>query len=222
MVRKAPPKKRSYNSELRATAAEETRRTVLAAARRLLVEKGYGAMRMERIATDAGVAVDTVYAAVGTKPMLVRLLIETAISGSDVAIPAEEREYVQRIRAASSAKVKLETYARALRLIHSRLAPLVRALRDAAAEHADLATLWREISDRRRRNMLLFADDLLATGEVRAGITREDLTDTLWVMAAPEVFLLLTQDRGWSAEQFCTWLATNWCRMVLRERDRRS
>lgn len=217
MTRKVPPKKRAYRSELRAAGADETRRAILDAARTLLVEKGYGAMRMERIARDAGVALDTVYASVGSKPLLVRLLVETAISGGDAAVPAEEREYVKRIRAAPSAKLKLGMYAEALRSIHTRLAPLVRALRDAAAEHPDLAALWREISDRRHRNMLLFADDLLATGGLRADVAREEVADTLWTIGAPELFLLLTQERGWSGERFSAWLATRWYRLLLRE-----
>jgi hypothetical protein len=37
----------------------------------------------------AGIAVDTVYATVGKKPALFRLLVEMAISGSGKAVPAE-------------------------------------------------------------------------------------------------------------------------------------
>jgi hypothetical protein len=37
----------------------------------------------------------TVYAAVGKKPALFRLLIEVAISGSDQVLPAEEPDYVR-------------------------------------------------------------------------------------------------------------------------------
>lgn len=215
MTRKAPRKKRAYRSEMRTAGADETRSAILAAARELLVGEGYGAMRMERIARDAGVALDTVYAAVGTKPTLIRLLIETAISGGEAAVPAEEREYVKRIRAASSAKVKLGMYAEALGLIHARLAPLVRALRDASGEHPDLAALWREISERRHRNMARLADELLATGDLRADLPRDELVDTLWTMGAPELFLLLTEERGWSAKRFSEWLATSWHRLLL-------
>lgn len=216
MVRKIPRKKRAYRSETRKAAADETRRAILSAAGKLLVEQGYAAMRMERIAREAGVALDTVYAAVGSKPTLIRLLVETAISGGDAAIPAEEREYVKRIRAASSAKVKLGLYADALRNIHFRLAPLVRVLRHAAGEHPDLAALWREISERRHRNMRLFADELLATGELRADLARDELTDTIWTMGSPELFLLVTGERGWSGERFSAWLATSWWRLFLR------
>lgn len=217
MVRKIPREKRGYRSEMRQAAAAETRRAILDAARKLLVEQGYAAMRMERIARTAGVALDTVYAAVGSKPTLIRLLVETAISGGDAAIPAEERDYVKQIRAASSAKTKLGLYAEALRSIHLRLAPLVRVLRDAAGEHPDLAALWRKISERRHRNMRLFADELLATGELREDLARDDLSDTIWTMGSPELFLLVTEERGWSGERFSTWLATSWCRLFLRE-----
>lgn len=217
MTGKPGTKKRAYRSEVRSAGADETRRAILAAARKILVGKGYGALRMERIAKDAGVALDTVYAAVGTKPKLVRLLVETAISGADVAIPAEERDYVQRIRAEPAAPAKLELYAHALALIHPRVAPLVHALKLGAVEHPRLGALWREIAERRHRNMHLFADDLLATGAVRVGLGRDDVADQLWTLGAPETFLLVTRERGWSAERFETWLATSWKRLLLAE-----
>jgi hypothetical protein len=36
-------------------------------------------------------------------------------------------------------------------------------------------------------------------------------------MGSPELFLLLTQERGWSGERFSAWLATSWYRLLLRE-----
>ena len=41
---------------------------------------------MPAIAQSAGITLDTVYASVGKKPALFALLVETAISGTDVAI----------------------------------------------------------------------------------------------------------------------------------------
>lgn len=221
MKRKASRSKRSYKSELRAAGADETRRAILDAARRLIVEQGYTALRMERIAADAGVALDTVYAAVGKKAALVRLLIETAISGTDAEVPPDERDYVRRIQASRSADEKLHTYARALALIQPRLAPLVAALQTAGGEHPELAELWREISQRRHRNMLRFADDLLATNELRSDSTREAIADALWTIGAPQLFLLLTAERGWSSQQYSEWIATAWRRMLLKPVARR-
>jgi len=76
-------------------------------ARELFAERGYSATPMAAIADRAGVALDTVYASVGRKPELARLLIETAISGTDEAVPAEQRDYVQAIQAAPDAGAKI-------------------------------------------------------------------------------------------------------------------
>ncbi len=50
------------------------------------------------IARRAGVAPDTVYASVGTKPALFELLIESALSGRDEAVPGARRDYVEAMR----------------------------------------------------------------------------------------------------------------------------
>ena len=99
--------KRSYDATRRAEAAARTRQSILEAARTLFAENGYSATSMAAIAQAAGVALDTVYASAGRKPALVRLLVETAISGTDQAVPAEQRDYVVAIRAAPHAVEKI-------------------------------------------------------------------------------------------------------------------
>jgi hypothetical protein len=69
------------------------------------------------------IALDTVYATVGKKPTLFRLLVEAVISGHNEAVPAEERDYVHAIRAEPDAARKLQIYAAAARSIQPRLAP---------------------------------------------------------------------------------------------------
>ncbi|MFI6321291.1 TetR/AcrR family transcriptional regulator [Nonomuraea sp. NPDC050556] len=208
---------RSYKSPLREEQARRTRATVLQAAREVFAERGYAATTVPEIARRAGVAVDTVYAAVGKKPVLFRLLIETAISGTDDVVEAERRDYVVRIRQAGSAREKLAIYASAIRTILERFAPLFVVLRDAAGQDAELDALWREISERRAANMLLFAQDVAATGELRAGVTVEELADVVWSTAAPDFYVLLVTERGWSAERFERWLADSWTRLFVGE-----
>ena len=103
--------KRRYNSTQRAAQAAATRRAVLDAAREVFVRRGYIGSTVAEIAATAGVAVDTLYATVGSKPVLLRELVETAISGTDTAVPAEDRDYVKAIHKATSAEEKLEIYA---------------------------------------------------------------------------------------------------------------
>src|SRR5690242_15630402 len=98
--------KRKYDSPSRAEAAKRTRQAILDSARKLFVEKGYAAATMPEIAKAADTALDTVYATVGKKPALFRLLIEMAISGTDRAVPPEEREYVRAIREEGDARGK--------------------------------------------------------------------------------------------------------------------
>ena len=141
--------RRRYTAPRRAAQAAATRRSVLDAARQLFTERGYTATGVGDLAAAAGVAVDTVYASVGRKPELMRALMETAISGTDDAVPAEERDYVRRIRAASDAREKIAIYASAVAVIGERMAPVHRALREAALTDSDCAALRNEISTRR-------------------------------------------------------------------------
>jgi AcrR family transcriptional regulator len=208
-------KRRAYDSNSRKEAAEATRQSIINSARRLFLEQGYAATTMSAIAGAAGTALDTVYATVGKKPMLFKLLVETAISGRDEAVPAEARDYVRAIRAQPDAAKKLRIYAAALRAIQPRLAPLFRVLQAAAPLDPDLQALWYEISQRRAANMRLLAKDLSATGRLRTGLTVPMVADIIWSMNSPEFYLLLVEQRGWSPEEFERWLGNAWIRLLL-------
>ena len=210
--------RRAYDSSSRRKAAEATRQSIIGAARRVFLEKGYVAATMPAIAQAAGVALDTVYATVGKKPSLFRLLVEMAISGSDRAVPAEERDYVRAIRAEADAARKLRIYAAALRSIQLRLAPLIRVLQGAAPLDPELNALWQGISERRAKNMRLLANDLAVTGRLRAGLSVARAADIIWSMNSPEFYLLLVEQRGWSPKEFERWLADAWIRLLLKPR----
>jgi AcrR family transcriptional regulator len=207
---------RRYHSPRRAEQAAATRAAVLAAARDVFVAKGYSAATIAEIAARAGTSVDTVYASVGRKPALLRELVETALSGQDVAVPARQRDYVVRVKAAGSAAEKLALYARAVTAIQQRLAAVFLALRDAAVTDPDCARLWAEISERRARNMREFATDLRATGELREDLTDDHVADAVWSMNAAEYWDLLVGRRGWSPQRFTDWLTDSWTRTFLR------
>jgi AcrR family transcriptional regulator len=211
--------RRRYDSSRRQAAADETRRRILRAARELFLERGYTATTMPAIAESAGVAVDTLYATIGPKPAIFRLLIETALSGKDEAIPALDRDYVREMQAEPDPRRKLDRYAHAVRMIQGRLAPLVAHLREAARSEPQLAELWQEISSRRAANMRLFAAELAATGGLRPGLSIEAAADIIWATNSPEFYLLLVHERGWSPDQFEAWLADSWKRLLLPDED---
>lgn len=208
-------KRRTYDSSARKAAAQSTRQSIIDAARRVFIRKGYAGATMSAIAREAGIALDTVYAAVGKKAALFRLLVETAISGRDEAVDAEERDYVRAIRAEPDAEEKLKIYAAALRAIQPRLAPIFKVLQAAAMQDAELDALWREISQRRAANMRLLAQDLAATGRLRRDLSIPKVADIVWSLNSPEFYLLLVEERGWSAGDFERWLVDAWARLLL-------
>lgn len=210
-----PVKSRRYDNAGRRAQSEETRRRILDIARELVVARGYRATTIAGIARTAGVHVDTVYELVGRKPVLLRELIERAISGTDGAVVAEDRGYVRAIRSEPDPARKLAVYARAVRRIQARMAPLFLALRDAAATEPEAQLVWREISDRRAANMRRLAEDLDAAGGLRPGLSIDEAADVIWATNSPELYVLLTVERSWSPERYEGWLADTWCRLLL-------
>jgi AcrR family transcriptional regulator len=210
------PLTRPYSAPKRAAQAAATRRAVLEAARGLFVERGYSTTAVSDIAARAGVSLDTVYASVGRKPVVLRELVETALSGADHAVVAQQRDYVLAIRAAPTAREKLTIYAAAVVKIQQRLAPVFIALRDAAVDDPACAALWTEISERRARNMREFAADLRGTGELRDDLSDDEVADIVWSMNAAEYWVLLVHQREWTPERFGVWLADTWIRSLLR------
>lgn len=208
---------RGYHSPRRAEQAAATRAAILSSARELFASQGYAGTTVADIARHARVAVDTVYATVGRKPAVLRLVLETALSGTDEVVPAHQRDYVARVRAATSARDKIRAYVDGLVKVQARLAPVFLALRDAGSTDRDSAELWQEIAQRRARNMREFAADLRSTGELRTDLTDREIADIIWTMNGPEYWVLLVGDRGWTHRRFATYLADAWARLLLSD-----
>jgi AcrR family transcriptional regulator len=207
--------RRRYDSTSRRRAAEQTRARIVEAARSNFLADGYAATTISGIAARAGVAPDTVYAAVGPKPALFRELIETALSGTSHTVRGRDRDYAQRMRAASDARHKLAIYATAVAQIQSRLAPLFLVLREAAAGQKELAQLWREITERRARNMRELAADLASTGSLRPELTTDEAADIIWTMNSSEYYAMLVFERSWTPQRYEAWLQDAWTRLLL-------
>ena len=207
-------KTRKYDASARRAAAEQTRDRVLAAAKELFVAQGYAATSVAAIAQRAGVSVDTVYATVGRKPRLVLTVVDMVLAGSSRPKPAEERDYVQAIRAAPDAAQKIRTYADALGRLLPTVAPLLLALRDAGQSDPECRAAYKHVSERRAANMLLFAADLRATGELREDLDDQDVADLVWSTNSPEWFAAWTS-RGHDPASYADTLTDLWTRTLL-------
>ena len=209
-----PVKTRTYASRLRREQANATRRGVLAAARTLFTARGYAQTSVADIARHAGVSVDTVYVSVGRKPELLLAVHDMILGSSQEPIPAEEREYVRRIREAETAEDKIALYAQALAELLPQTVPLHVALSEAGRREPPCQELRQSIDARRRSNMRLFAADLRSTGQVRDDLTDEHVADLVWSMNSPEYFQLLT-DAGYTPQQYAAVVTDTWTQTLL-------
>jgi AcrR family transcriptional regulator len=207
--------KRRYDATRRRQAAARTRAAILDAARELFAERGYAATPMTAIADRAGVALDTVYASVGRKPELARLLIETAITGTHQAVPAEQRDYVRAIQATPEAETKIALYAAAIAAIAPRMALVLAIIQQAVPDEPELATLWAEIAERRAANMRLFVADLASVAPLRLDL--DEAADIVWATNAAELYQLLVGQRGWTPQRYERFLTDTWKRLLLAD-----
>jgi AcrR family transcriptional regulator len=208
-------KRRHYDTTARETQSAATRQRIVDAARDLMLERGYRATTIAAIATKAEVNADSVYELIGRKPMVLRELIEQAISGTDHEVAAEDRGYVRTIRAEPDPVKKLAIYARAVRKTQQRMAPLFLALRDASSTEPEALEVWQAISDRRAANMRTLVREIRDSGGLRTGLSIDQAADIVWAMNSSEFFVLLTVERGWSPVRFERCLADSWCRLLL-------
>jgi AcrR family transcriptional regulator len=192
-------KTRTYDASNRRAAAARRRQDILDAARELMLRDGYAATTVTAIATSAGVSPETLYKAFGGKPGIVRALHRKALEGGGQE-PAEERS--NRLRGVSTGHELVAGWAELAKEVAPRGAPLQVLLRDAAGSDPRARAIWEEMERSRLTRMRDNARALMATGDVRAGLTLRDVTDVLYTVSSAEMYELLVMRRGWPARRF--------------------
>ena len=205
--------RRPYRSDRRQEQALETRRRVLEAAHAAFVEQGYGGATIAGIAASAGVSAETVYAAFRNKRTLLTEVIQRAARGDDPT-PILEQSGARAVAAEPDPHEKLRLFAADIGRRVARVAPLMGVLAAAAAEEAELEALRSEMHERRRANLRGLAGMLEETGALRTDL--ETAAETIWALASPELYALLTGPGGWEPERFERWLAESLAALLLR------
>lgn len=193
-------KTRRYVSPRRDEQARETRRQIIRSAKRLFVDRGYGAARIEDIAGEAGVAVQTIYSAVGNKRDLLWAVLETAVAGDDEPATVEAR-FRDALADASGLDERLERAIGFGRRLLERSADVHRIMRGAAASDPDVATAIGELEARRRHD---------ATAMVGLIMDRDrpsgDVVDFFSAITGYEVYEHLVERCGWPAKRYEEWV----------------
>jgi AcrR family transcriptional regulator len=186
-------------------AAEETQRVIVEAASRLFLEHGYHATSISRIAAEAGVAVQTIYNAVGSKRELLSRVLDFAAAGEGAPVPVSQ---FMRERAESEPDPRriiaqlVEFWRGAL----PRTAPVFRIIREAAAADPEIAVLERGRAAQRLDNYRAAAQLLADRKALRPGITIDGAAAAIFAIGHPEIYRGLVLDGDWDDDAWANWL----------------
>ena len=211
----APSAPRPYHSPRREQQAAATRRAILDAARRLFVRYGYPATTMEAIAAEAGVSLKTAYLPFATKSGLLRALWDVHLKGDESDAPVGEHEWFRQVMEERDPVRKLRLNARNSRAAKVRIGDMFKVIRGAAETDADCRALWELIQKDFHANQRLVVQSIHRDGGLRSGLTVARATDILWTLNHPDVWLLLTGERGWPPPTYERWLAQTSCGQLL-------
>ena len=191
---------RSYHSPRRRLQAAQTRAVVLEAAARLFGELGGADTNMRHVAKAAGVSVETVYAAFGSKGDLLAAVMDVAVVGDDLPIPLAQRD-VALVLGTGTRYERVAKAAGMSAAISSRTCELVQALTQGSATDDSLAQRLGALDERRRGEIADYFEQVASRPPTRLEL------DEVWLLTSAEVFHLLVHRSGWTPEQHEHWLA---------------
>jgi AcrR family transcriptional regulator len=185
-------------------AAQDTQLAIVEAASRLFLVRGYHATSIGMIATEAGVAVQTIYNSVGSKRDLLSRVLDFAAAGERAPAPVPQFMREQGEREPDPRRIiaqLIEFWRGAL----PRTAPIFRIIREVAATDPEIATLERTRAAQRLSNYEQAAKLLAERDTLRSGTTIEAAAATIFAIGHPESYRALVLDGDWDDAQWCKW-----------------
>ena len=214
-MREAVKLKRRYASGQRVAQAAETRARVIATARNDFITLGWQTTTIAGIARNVGVSAETIYAVFGSKPELLRAVITRSVRRGEPDTPLLEQAGPKALAAALDQPALLQAFARDIADVLSEVAELMAVARVAAQSDPALDALFRDLHEGRRRNLASVGAALLRLGPLRDGLRPDEAAATVWRMASPELYLLLTVTEGMAVTDYADWLSATLGRLLL-------
>jgi AcrR family transcriptional regulator len=143
------------NLDRRERMAQQTRGEILTAARRLFAERGYAATSINDIAEEADVAVQTIYARLGSKRGMLIALIDLIDQEAGV------EQLVEHVRGASTPSETLRAGVHLTRVFQERCGDIIGALFSAAGAEPALTDAVAEGQRRHREGARITIDRIL-------------------------------------------------------------
>jgi AcrR family transcriptional regulator len=208
------PAKRSYTSIRRQEQAAETRLRITHAAHDLFVAKGYGRTTIAEIATRAGVAIETVYAAFRNKRTLLRQVWYVSFRGDEDDVRLLDRPEIRAVLAEPDLAARFEQHAVVVTAVFRRIAPLLTALQGAAASEPAAVAMLAEWDEQRLDACTRYARAAAATGQL--AVSQAECRDVLAATMDGALWHRLVAERGWTDPRFAAWLGRLWTSQLVK------
>ncbi len=195
-----------------------TRRKITDAATELFVLGGYSATTLERIASRAGVAVQTVYFHFGNKSTVLKEAVDVAAVGDDEPVAMLERPWLERARAEPDPRQVIALWTSYGRDVLTRVGPIMKVVRDAAAVDPAMAEQWATNEAQTASAFRVLAEQLDAMDVLRVQV--DEAVAILCALSGLDVYLVLAA-RGWTPERWERFVVDSLIHALLRvEGDR--
>jgi AcrR family transcriptional regulator len=154
---------------------------------------------MQAVASEAGVHVQTIYLAYGTKPALLAACAARLVAGDeDPATHPGERQWAREVAALDDPRAKIARYVKQIAEVTPRIAPLVDVLRTTAPAEPEVAAFLEQMELGRREGPLQLLGHGVPDGTWPEDLTPEAVADIVFSIASPDTFRALTDRCGWS------------------------
>lgn len=199
--------KRPYDGSRRQAATDATKREVVEAARRLFLDQGYPATTMAEISEESTVPQATVYRLFGSKRGILKSALDVTLGGDDEPVEYQHRPDVRSALSEDDPGSLLDAFAHLLREVMHRSGALQHVLATSALVDSDAAEMLEITRRQRHTGQSRIVAALAKHKALRPGLTRRRAADIVYAVMSPEVFRILTVERGWSEDDYEAWLA---------------
>jgi AcrR family transcriptional regulator len=182
----------------------------------LFVRQGYAATTLDQIATQAGVAVQTVYFHFGNKRTILKEAVDVAAVGDDEPVAMLDRPWVQQVRTEPDGRRALAIWLTNSRVIFTRVAPIMKIVRDAAGADPEMAAQWEVNQQQRLTAHRTLAQQLADKQALQPQISVEKAADIIFTLVSLEVYQLLTAECGWTPAEWERWTTITLTDAILR------
>jgi len=179
-----------------------TRRQILRVARRLFRERGYAGTSVRLLAEQAGVAVQTIYSAFGSKAGVLAGLPDL------IDEEAEVHDIVAQRDQTDDPRELLALIARLDRQVWERCGDIIELLQKNTAGEPEIDEAYAESMRRHRFGIEWTVQRIQASGVLRSDLSLQRAADVTEVILSTESWNILVGQRGWSVDEYEVWVAT--------------